>query len=94
MLTFGGYDKEVWSSKVITALWNVFCIIWNARNAHLHTEMTTASSSMIDLQVCKAFPLQHSMFTSNQLLFHMPLHEHLQTSQGSKKMWLRSVNIA
>eukprot|EP00957_Ditylum_brightwellii_P194490 14813420-Ditylum_brightwellii.AAC.1 len=63
MLTFGGYDKEVWSSKVITALWNIFCLIWNERNTHLHTDMATTSSSTIDLQ-------------------------------GSKTMWLRSVNIA
>eukprot|EP00957_Ditylum_brightwellii_P143429 10927313-Ditylum_brightwellii.AAC.1 len=94
MPTFGGYDKEVWPSKVITALWNVFHLIWNARNVHLHTEMATTSSSMIDLQVCKAFSLQHSMFTSNRLLYHMPLPECLQTSQGSMTMWLRSVNIA
>eukprot|EP00957_Ditylum_brightwellii_P116120 8857877-Ditylum_brightwellii.AAC.1 len=38
MPTFGGHGKEAWSSKVITALWNVFCLIWNARNAHLHTK--------------------------------------------------------
>eukprot|EP00957_Ditylum_brightwellii_P063038 4784578-Ditylum_brightwellii.AAC.1 len=50
MPTIGGYDKEVWSSKVIKALWNVFCLIWNAQNAHLHTEMATTSSSTIDLQ--------------------------------------------
>eukprot|EP00957_Ditylum_brightwellii_P078660 5980929-Ditylum_brightwellii.AAC.1 len=50
MRTFGGYDKDVWSSKVITALWNVFCFIWNARNTHLHTEMAMTSSSTIDLQ--------------------------------------------
>eukprot|EP00957_Ditylum_brightwellii_P133181 10154209-Ditylum_brightwellii.AAC.1 len=65
MPTFRGYDKEVWSSEVITALWNVFRLTWNARNAHLHTEMATTSSSTIDLQ----------------------------TSQGSKTMWLKSVNI-
>eukprot|EP00957_Ditylum_brightwellii_P172257 13113746-Ditylum_brightwellii.AAC.1 len=94
MPTFGGYDKEAWSSKVITALWNVFHLIWNARNAHLHTEMATTSSSTIDLQVHKAFSLQQSMFTSDQMLFHMPLPERLQTSQESKTMWLRSVNIA
>eukprot|EP00957_Ditylum_brightwellii_P156899 11941193-Ditylum_brightwellii.AAC.2 len=48
--TFRGYDKEVWSSKVIIALWNIFCLIWNARNAHLYTEMATTCSSTIDLQ--------------------------------------------
>eukprot|EP00957_Ditylum_brightwellii_P016392 1232818-Ditylum_brightwellii.AAC.1 len=94
MSSFGGYDKMVWSSKVINALWNVFCLIWNVKNAHLHTEMETARSSTTDLQVCKAFSLEHSMSTSNQLLFYMPLHEHLQTSKGSKTMWLRSVHIA
>eukprot|EP00957_Ditylum_brightwellii_P048514 3681784-Ditylum_brightwellii.AAC.1 len=65
MPTFGGYDKEVWSSKVITALWKIFCLILNARNMHLHTEMATTCSSTIDLQVCKAFSLQHYMFTPN-----------------------------
>eukprot|EP00957_Ditylum_brightwellii_P048172 3656481-Ditylum_brightwellii.AAC.1 len=65
MLTFGGYGKEAWSSKVITALWNVFHLIWNAGNAHLHTDMAMTSSSTIGLQVRKAFSLQHSMFTSN-----------------------------
>eukprot|EP00957_Ditylum_brightwellii_P182156 13878302-Ditylum_brightwellii.AAC.1 len=50
MPTFKGYDKEVWSSKVITALWKVFCLIKNARNACLHIEMATMSSSMVDLQ--------------------------------------------
>eukprot|EP00957_Ditylum_brightwellii_P117911 8993861-Ditylum_brightwellii.AAC.1 len=88
MPTFRGYDKEVWSSKVITTLWNIFCLIWNAGNAHLHTEMTMTSSSTIDLQVRKAFSLQHFMFTSNRLLFHMLLPEQLQTSKGSKTMWL------
>eukprot|EP00957_Ditylum_brightwellii_P069235 5256586-Ditylum_brightwellii.AAC.1 len=56
--------------------------------------MATTCSSTLDLQVCKAFSLQHSMFTSNQLLFHMLLPERLQTSQESKTMWLRPVNIA
>eukprot|EP00957_Ditylum_brightwellii_P185592 14130281-Ditylum_brightwellii.AAC.1 len=51
MLTFEGYDREVWSSKVITAPWNVFCLIWNAMNAHLHTEMATTSSSTTELQI-------------------------------------------
>eukprot|EP00957_Ditylum_brightwellii_P169251 12882050-Ditylum_brightwellii.AAC.1 len=49
MPTFGGCDKEAWSSKVITALWNIFHLIWNTRNAHLHTETATTSSSTIDL---------------------------------------------
>eukprot|EP00957_Ditylum_brightwellii_P111795 8527073-Ditylum_brightwellii.AAC.1 len=94
MPTFKGYDKELWSSKVITAIWSIFCQIWNAQNAHLHTEMATTYSSTLDLQVWKAFSLQHSMLTSNQLLFHMPLAERLQTSQESKTMWLNSVRIA
>eukprot|EP00957_Ditylum_brightwellii_P076517 5815970-Ditylum_brightwellii.AAC.1 len=50
MPSFGGYDKEAWSSKVITTLWSVFCLIWNAQNVHLHAEMATTSSSLIDLQ--------------------------------------------
>eukprot|EP00957_Ditylum_brightwellii_P010640 805814-Ditylum_brightwellii.AAC.1 len=44
MLTFGGYDMEVWSSKVIITIWNIFCLIWNAWNAHLHTEMAMTCS--------------------------------------------------
>eukprot|EP00957_Ditylum_brightwellii_P208378 15357110-Ditylum_brightwellii.AAC.1 len=88
MPTFGGYDKEIWSSKVIIPIWSIFCLIWNARNAYLHTEMATTCSSTLDLQVHKAFSLQHSM------LFHMPLPARLQTSQESKTIWLRSVSIS
>eukprot|EP00957_Ditylum_brightwellii_P174089 13255479-Ditylum_brightwellii.AAC.1 len=94
MLTFKGYDKELWSSKVITTIWSIFRQTWNARNEHLKAEMATTYSSTSDLQIWKALYLQHSMNTSDQLLFHMLLAEQLQTSQESKAMWLNSVRIA
>eukprot|EP00957_Ditylum_brightwellii_P164690 12539328-Ditylum_brightwellii.AAC.1 len=56
--------------------------------------MEESHFSILDKQVRKAFSLQHSMFESDQLLFHMPLADRLQTSHESKALWLQSVSIA
>ena len=89
-----GYDREMWASKVITEIWSIFRHIWNAQNAHLHSEMEESHFSTLDKQVRKAFSLQHLMFESDRLLFHLPLADRLQTSHESKALWLQSVSIA
>eukprot|EP00957_Ditylum_brightwellii_P113242 8635727-Ditylum_brightwellii.AAC.1 len=91
---YRGFDREMWASKVITGIWPIFRQIWNARNMHLHTEMAESDSSTLDKQVRKAFLLQHSMFDTDQLLFHMPLATQLNTSTESKTLWLQSLAIA
>jgi hypothetical protein len=92
--TCNGYDRERWASTVITEIWSIFRHIWNARNAHLHSEMEESHFSTLDKQVRNAFSLQHSMFESDQLLFHMSLADRLQTSHEAKALWLQSVSIA
>eukprot|EP00957_Ditylum_brightwellii_P093070 7086567-Ditylum_brightwellii.AAC.1 len=56
--------------------------------------MAESHSSNLDKQVRKAFSLQHSMFDTDQLLFHMPLADQLNASTESKVLWLQSVSIA
>jgi hypothetical protein len=51
------FNKELWSSKVITAIWSIFRLVWNSRNAHLHTEMLSTYGSVLDLQIRRAFLL-------------------------------------
>eukprot|EP00957_Ditylum_brightwellii_P131532 10032229-Ditylum_brightwellii.AAC.1 len=33
------FDSCTWSIKLIKAIWTIFVDVWNARNAHLHTDM-------------------------------------------------------
>eukprot|EP00957_Ditylum_brightwellii_P148667 11318696-Ditylum_brightwellii.AAC.1 len=56
--------------------------------------MEVSHSSTLDKQVRKALSHQHSMFETDQLLFHMPLVDRLNTSTESKALWLQSVSIA
>eukprot|EP00957_Ditylum_brightwellii_P162075 12339534-Ditylum_brightwellii.AAC.1 len=65
MPTDKNFNRDLWSSKVITAVWSIFWHSWNARNAHLHTEMAEMHSSILDKQVRKAFSLKHSMFATD-----------------------------
>eukprot|EP00957_Ditylum_brightwellii_P049241 3736509-Ditylum_brightwellii.AAC.1 len=88
------FNKNLWSSKVVTEIWSIFQQIWNAQNAHLHTEMVDTYSTLLNKQVRKTFALQHSMSDTDQLLFHMPLQDQLQCHHDAKAMWLESVNIA
>eukprot|EP00957_Ditylum_brightwellii_P197716 15063254-Ditylum_brightwellii.AAC.1 len=89
MPTYKNFDRELWSSKVITAIWSIFWHTWNDRNAHLHTEMAEMHSSILDKQVRKALSLKHSMFATDELLFHVPLAKRLNTSKESKVLWLK-----
>ena len=92
--THNCFNKELWSSKVVTAIWSIFRLVWNSRNAHLHTDMMSTYGSVLNLQIRRAFRLRHSMFSTDQLLFHMSLQDRLLTSPTSKAMWLESVKIA
>eukprot|EP00957_Ditylum_brightwellii_P090716 6909169-Ditylum_brightwellii.AAC.1 len=56
--------------------------------------MAESHSSTLDKQDRKAFSLRHSMFNTDQLLFHMSLADRLNTSTESKVLWLQSVSIA
>eukprot|EP00957_Ditylum_brightwellii_P012209 922330-Ditylum_brightwellii.AAC.1 len=87
------FDTTQWSTKCIKATWSIFVDIWNARNAHLHTEMADTNKNILNLQVRKAFALKHSMFASDRLLFHLDLTKRLMTSPESKRLWLESVKI-
>eukprot|EP00957_Ditylum_brightwellii_P062168 4717766-Ditylum_brightwellii.AAC.1 len=84
MPTYKNFGRELWSSKVITAIWSIFWLTWNTRNAHLHTEMAEMHLPILDKQVRKAFSFKHSMFATGELLFHMPLAECLNTLKESK----------
>eukprot|EP00957_Ditylum_brightwellii_P177547 13523605-Ditylum_brightwellii.AAC.1 len=72
------FNKELWSSRVITEIWSIFRQIWNTWNVHLHTEMTDTYSTILNKQVRKAFALQHSISETDQFLFHMPLQDQLK----------------
>eukprot|EP00957_Ditylum_brightwellii_P122461 9338353-Ditylum_brightwellii.AAC.1 len=74
------FDSTTWSTKLIKAIWSIFINIWNARNAHLHTEMAQTTNNILDKQVRKAFALKHSMFASDHLLFSINLTEWLMSS--------------
>eukprot|EP00957_Ditylum_brightwellii_P186749 14220254-Ditylum_brightwellii.AAC.1 len=78
------HNSIIWFTKLIKALWSIFVDVWNAQNAHLHTEMENTNNNIHDIQVRKAYALEHSMSTSNILLFHMDLTERLQSSPKSK----------
>eukprot|EP00957_Ditylum_brightwellii_P174621 13295735-Ditylum_brightwellii.AAC.1 len=56
--------------------------------------MENTNNNILDIQVRKAYALEHSMSASNRLLFHMDLTERLKSSLGSKRLWLESVKIA
>eukprot|EP00957_Ditylum_brightwellii_P006807 515897-Ditylum_brightwellii.AAC.1 len=78
----------------ITQSTSIFVDVWNARNAHLHSEMENTNNNVLDIQVQKAYALEDSMSTSDRLLFYMDLTEHLKSSSKSKQLWLESVKIA
>eukprot|EP00957_Ditylum_brightwellii_P034096 2583651-Ditylum_brightwellii.AAC.1 len=78
------HDSITWSTKLIKAIWSIFVDVWNACSAHLHTEMENTNNNALDKQVRKAYALEHSMSTSNRLLFHTELTEHLKSSPESK----------
>eukprot|EP00957_Ditylum_brightwellii_P149696 11399756-Ditylum_brightwellii.AAC.1 len=84
------FNKELWSSRAITEIWSTFRQIWNARNAHLHTEMADTYSTILNKQVRKAFALQHSISKTDQRLSHMPLQDQLKCHHDTKAMWLKS----
>eukprot|EP00957_Ditylum_brightwellii_P075801 5761030-Ditylum_brightwellii.AAC.1 len=88
------FDSKTQTTKLIKAVWMIFVDVWNAQNAHLHTEMECATNSVLDKQVKKAYALKHSMFYSDRLFFQVPLAEQLQLSLATKKLWLESVRIA
>eukprot|EP00957_Ditylum_brightwellii_P064976 4929142-Ditylum_brightwellii.AAC.1 len=88
------FDATTWSTKCIKAIWSIFVDIWNARNTHLHTEITDTNKNILDRQVQKAFALKHSMLASDRLLFHLDLTKRLKSSPESKRLWLESVKIA
>eukprot|EP00957_Ditylum_brightwellii_P056784 4303627-Ditylum_brightwellii.AAC.1 len=87
------FNKDLWSSRVVTEIRSIFQLIWNAQSAHLHKEMTDTHSTFLNEQVRKYFAFQHFMAETNQLLFHMPLQDQLQYNHDAKAMWLESVNI-
>eukprot|EP00957_Ditylum_brightwellii_P204893 15341256-Ditylum_brightwellii.AAC.1 len=78
------HNSITWSTKLIKAIWLIFVDVWNAWNAHLHTEMENTTNNILDKQGWKAYTLEHSMSTSNRLLFHMDLTECLKSSPKSK----------
>eukprot|EP00957_Ditylum_brightwellii_P201038 15323785-Ditylum_brightwellii.AAC.1 len=86
--------KDLLLSKLITVLWSMFCILWNARNAHLHMEFDQIDASFINEHTRKAFVLKHSMFQLDHLLFYKPLQECFNSSHESKVHWINSVKIA
>eukprot|EP00957_Ditylum_brightwellii_P175685 13377046-Ditylum_brightwellii.AAC.1 len=88
------FDSTTWSTKLIKAIWSIFVGIWNARNAHLHTEMAQTTNNILDKQVWKDFALKHSMFASDRLLFSIDLTKWLRSSPESKHLWLEAVKIA
>eukprot|EP00957_Ditylum_brightwellii_P021607 1629202-Ditylum_brightwellii.AAC.1 len=55
------FDSCTWSIKLTKAIWTIFVDIWNAHNAHLHTDMDQQTQNVLDKQVTKAFALKHSM---------------------------------
>eukprot|EP00957_Ditylum_brightwellii_P139705 10647249-Ditylum_brightwellii.AAC.1 len=63
MPNHSGFNPTTWSTKLIKAIWSIFVNIWNARNAHLHTELAQSSNNILKKQVRKAFALKHLMFT-------------------------------
>eukprot|EP00957_Ditylum_brightwellii_P087437 6655391-Ditylum_brightwellii.AAC.1 len=58
------FDKELWVSKDITAIWSIFRLVWNSRNAHLHTEMSSTYGSVLDLQISNTLCSQLTNFSS------------------------------
>eukprot|EP00957_Ditylum_brightwellii_P192074 14621809-Ditylum_brightwellii.AAC.2 len=56
--------------------------------------MENTNNNILDIQVQKAYALDHSMSTSNRLLFHMDLTERMKSSPESKWLWLKIVKIA
>eukprot|EP00957_Ditylum_brightwellii_P036143 2738515-Ditylum_brightwellii.AAC.1 len=88
------HNPNTLSTKLIKALWSIFVDVLNARNSHLHTEMENTNNNIHNIQVWKVFALEHSMSTSNRLLFHMDLIERIHSSPKSKQLWLESVKIA
>eukprot|EP00957_Ditylum_brightwellii_P086653 6593423-Ditylum_brightwellii.AAC.1 len=56
--------------------------------------MAEMYSTTLNKQVKKAFALQHSMFETDQLLFHMPRQDQLKCHHDTKAMWLESVKVA
>eukprot|EP00957_Ditylum_brightwellii_P067504 5124939-Ditylum_brightwellii.AAC.1 len=88
------FDSRTWSIKLIKAIWTIFVDIWNACNAHLHTDMDQQTQNVLDKQVREAFALKHSMPASDYLLFHLDLEDRLKSSPESKQLWLESVRIA
>ena len=88
------HDPHRWNIKLIKSIWTIFVDVWNARNAHLHTDMENNTQCVLDKQVKKAYALKHSMFASDRLLFQLDVTDRLQTSPESKRLWLESIRIA
>eukprot|EP00957_Ditylum_brightwellii_P060317 4580463-Ditylum_brightwellii.AAC.1 len=88
------FNEEIWSLKLITTIWNIFCEVWNVRNACLHAEMKKEPSPLIDKQVKKVYMLKHSMFSTDRLLFSKSLYNRLNTSHEFKVHWFASVRVA
>eukprot|EP00957_Ditylum_brightwellii_P044474 3373942-Ditylum_brightwellii.AAC.1 len=74
------FDKKTWMTKLIKVIWSMLVVVWNARNAHLHTEWESATNNVLDKQVRKAFALKHWMFQSDRMLFQTTLLEWLESS--------------
>eukprot|EP00957_Ditylum_brightwellii_P126254 9625444-Ditylum_brightwellii.AAC.1 len=39
------FNQDQWSTQLVMAIWLIFRQIWNARNVHLHMEMTQSEIS-------------------------------------------------
>eukprot|EP00957_Ditylum_brightwellii_P028479 2150610-Ditylum_brightwellii.AAC.1 len=42
------FNRQTWSIKLITAIWTIFVDVWNACNAHLHTNMDQQTQNVLD----------------------------------------------
>ena len=90
-----GYNRERWMHKTITAVWQIFMLIWKARNAHLHDAIDNDESTHLNLRIKHAYgKLRHSVAQSDKLLFTMTLKDRLDSSVYAKLAWLEAVRIA
>eukprot|EP00957_Ditylum_brightwellii_P078161 5942441-Ditylum_brightwellii.AAC.1 len=47
------FDECQWTTKLIKVIWTIFIDVWNAKNAHLHTDMENQTTSILHKQVRK-----------------------------------------
>eukprot|EP00957_Ditylum_brightwellii_P074470 5658407-Ditylum_brightwellii.AAC.1 len=50
-----GYTRKYWMHKTITAVWQIFMLIWKARNAHLHDAIDSEDSNHLNLRIKHAY---------------------------------------